>query len=148
MQRWIDFTKMVPDFYLFFRLRGKAPPTQCHYAKAYSAMNCVGILEQPMGARNRVGIGLSYRPSRTLFADLFRRPGIDFQPGGPVRQPYFSYRPVTLHRLAKSIPRNRFLGSINVYKYGLWLHRLAESVLGIDSWAPYKFENTVCRPSL
>jgi hypothetical protein len=42
-----------------------------------------------------------------------------FQPGGPVRQPNFSYRPVTLHRLAKSIPRNRFLGSINVYKYGL-----------------------------
>ncbi len=25
-----------------------------------------------------------------------------------------------LHRLAESIPRNRFLGSINVYKYGLW----------------------------
>jgi hypothetical protein len=31
-----------------------------------------------------------------------------------------SYRPARLHRLAKSIPRNRFLGSINVYKYGLW----------------------------
>ncbi len=41
------------------------------------------------------------------------RPFKDFQPGGPVRQPYFSYRPVRLHR------RNRFLGSINVYKYGL-----------------------------
>jgi hypothetical protein len=54
-----------------------------------------------------------------IFADLLRRPGIDFQPGGPVRHPYFSYRPVRLHRLAKSIPRNRFLGSINIYKYGL-----------------------------
>jgi hypothetical protein len=31
----------------------------------------------------------------------------------------FSYRPARLHRLAKSIPRNRCLGSINVYKYGL-----------------------------
>jgi hypothetical protein len=30
-----------------------------------------------------------------------------------------SYWPARLHRLAKSIPRNRFLGSINVYKYGL-----------------------------
>jgi hypothetical protein len=30
--------------------------------------------------------------------------------------------------LAKSIPRNLFLGSINVYKYGLRLHRLAESI--------------------
>jgi hypothetical protein len=37
-----------------------------------------------------------------------------------------SYWPARLHRLTKSIPRNRFLGSINVYKYGLWLHRLAE----------------------
>jgi hypothetical protein len=29
------------------------------------------------------------------------------------------YRPERQHRLAASIPRNRFLGSINVYKYGL-----------------------------
>jgi hypothetical protein len=41
-----------------------------------------------MGARHRIGIGLSYRPAR-------------------------------LHRLAKFIPWNRFLGSINVLKYGL-----------------------------
>jgi hypothetical protein len=54
-----------------------------------------------------------------VFADLLGRPGIDFQPGEPVRKSYFSHRPVRLHRLAKSIPRNRFLGSINVYKHGL-----------------------------
>ncbi len=53
------------------------------------------------------------------FADQLRRPGIDFQPGWPVRQPYFSSVRSGLHRLAKSIPRNRFTGSINVYKYGL-----------------------------
>jgi hypothetical protein len=41
-----------------------------------------------MGARHRVGIGLSYRPT-------------------------------TLHRLAELMPWNRFLGSINVLKYGL-----------------------------
>ncbi len=35
-----------------------------------------------------------------------------------------SYWPARLHRLAESIPRNRFLGSINVYKYGLCIHRL------------------------
>ncbi len=44
---------------------------------------CAGILEQSMGARNRVGIGLSYRPAR--------------------------------------------------------LHRAG----GVESWAPYKFKNTV-----
>ncbi len=49
-----------------------------------------GIFKQSMGARNRVGIGLSYRPAR-------------------------------LHRLAKFIPWNRFLGSINVWKYRLCL---------------------------
>ncbi len=41
------------------------------------------FFKQSMGARNRIGIELSYRPAR-------------------------------LHRLAESIPGNRFLGSINV----------------------------------
>ncbi len=39
-------------------------------------------------ARNRIGIGLSFRPPR-------------------------------LHKLAESIPRNRFLGSLKVKKFGL-----------------------------
>jgi hypothetical protein len=47
------------------------------------------FLKSLWGARNRRGIGLSYRPAR-------------------------------LHRLAEFIPWNRFLGSINVLKYGLW----------------------------
>jgi hypothetical protein len=55
-----------------------------------------------------------------VFVNLLRSPGVDSQPGGPERQPYFSYLSARLHRLAESISRNRFLGSINVYKYGLW----------------------------
>jgi hypothetical protein len=47
-----------------------------------------GIFKQSMGARNRGGIWLSYRPAR-------------------------------LHSLLEFIPWNRFLGSINVKKYGL-----------------------------
>ncbi len=54
-----------------------------------------------------------------VFVNLLRSPGIDFQPGGTVRQPYLSYRSARLHRLAESIPQNRLLGFINVYKYGL-----------------------------
>jgi hypothetical protein len=61
--------------------------------------------------------------------DLLRSPGIDSQHGGPVRQHHLSYRHARLHRLAESVHRNRFLGSINVYKYGLRLHRLAELVV-------------------
>jgi hypothetical protein len=41
-----------------------------------------------MGARNRVGIGLPYRPDR-------------------------------LHSLAELVPRNRYLESLKVYKFGL-----------------------------
>jgi hypothetical protein len=44
----------------------------------------------------------------------------DSQAGRPVRQFFLSYRPAMLHRLAESNPRNRFLVSLNVYKYGLF----------------------------
>ncbi len=57
-----------------------------------------------------------------VFVNVLRSPGIDSLPGSPVRQPILSYRPARLHRLAESIPRYRFQGSISVYKYGLRLH--------------------------
>ncbi len=74
---WVDFKALWP--YHGVRKKGRF-------------VSCAGILEQPMGARNRLGVKLSYRPFR-------------------------------LHRLSESIPLNRFL----------W----------IDSWAPWKFKNTV-----
>ncbi len=76
-----------------------------------------------------------------VFVDLLMSHRIDSQPGGPVRQPYFSYLPAWLHRLSKSIPRSRFLGSIKVYKYGYidWRNRF----LGTDLCASFKFKNTV-----
>ncbi len=58
--------------------------------------------------------------SEPKFVNLFRCPGIDSQPGGQVRQPYLTYRAARIHRLPESIPWNRFLGSLNVCKYGLW----------------------------
>jgi hypothetical protein len=57
-----------------------------------------------MGTRNREGIGLLYRTSRARICKPFKEPGIDSQPGGPVRQPYLLYRLARLHRLAESIP--------------------------------------------
>jgi hypothetical protein len=59
--------------------------------------------------------GLGQSPE---FVNLLRSPRIDYQSGGQVRHPYLSYRPDRLHRLAELIPRNQFLGSLNVYKYG------------------------------
>ncbi len=67
---------------------------------------------------NKMYIGYQWIPE-LVFVDLLWSPRIDSQAGVPVRQPYLSYRPDKLHRLAKSIPRNRFQGSINVYIYGL-----------------------------
>ncbi len=43
------------------------------------------------------------------FVNILRSPGIDSQHGGQVRQPYLTYRPARLHRLAESTPWNRFL---------------------------------------
>jgi hypothetical protein len=91
-------------------------PSPCWYFK------------QSMGTRNRVGIGLLYRPARASICKPFKEPGIDSQPGGPVRQPYLLYRLARLHRLAESMPWNQFLGSLNVNKYVLRLHWLAELV--------------------
>ncbi len=60
---------------------------------------------------------------RARICKLFKEPRNQFgQAGGPVGQFYFSYRPARgciVHRLAESVPRNRFLVSLNVYKYGL-----------------------------
>ncbi len=63
------------------------------------SLNCAGTLEQPMGARNRVGIGLSYRPASAGILEKSmgarNRVGI-----------LLSYWPARLHRLAESIPCN------------------------------------------
>jgi hypothetical protein len=57
-----------------------------------------------MGSRNRVGIGLLYWPARAHICKPFKEPGIDSQPGEPVREPYLLDRLARLHRLAESIP--------------------------------------------
>jgi hypothetical protein len=51
-----------------------------------------------------------------IFLDHLRSPGIDSQPGGPV--PQHTARQAA--QAGGTILRNRFLGFINVYKYGLW----------------------------
>jgi hypothetical protein len=69
----------------------------------------VGYRLTVFGSTRALSRQLSY--AEPVFVDLLRSPGIDSQPDGPVRQPCSSYRPARLHRLA-------------------------ESFLGIDSWAP------------
>jgi hypothetical protein len=64
-----------------------------------------------------------------VFVNLLWSPWIDSQPDGPVRQPYLSYRPAMLHRQMESNPRNRFLVSLNVYKYGLRPFHLRKTTL-------------------
>jgi hypothetical protein len=61
--------------------------------------HCAGIFKQSLGTRNRVGIGLLYRPARAHICKPFKEHGIHSQPGGPERQPYLLYRLARLHRL-------------------------------------------------
>jgi hypothetical protein len=75
-------------------------------------------------SRLGLSVGILHRhwtsPTESKFVNLSRSLGIDSQPGGSVRQPYLTCRPAGLHRLAESIPLNRFLGSFNVYKFELY----------------------------
>ncbi len=57
-------------------------------------------------------LGLS--SAEPVFVNFLRGPGIDSQSGEPVRQPYLTYLPARLHRLAEFIPWNRFPGFFNV----------------------------------
>ncbi len=77
---------------------------------------------------NRARICRSFKETRYRFSA--RRAGT---------KPYLSYWPARLHRLANSIPRNRFLGSINVYKYGLrvrliLLQRRSSDAVAAQRW--------------
>jgi hypothetical protein len=58
-----------------------------------------GIFKQSMGARNRVGIGLSYRPAR-LHSFLGIDPGL--------------HKRLEIRAQATQVPWNRFLGSLKV----------------------------------
>ncbi len=80
---------------------------------------------------------LNLRGTEPVFVDLLWNPGIDSQPWGLVRQPYLSYRPTRLRKLEESIPRDWFLGSINVYTYWARICKRFRSS-GIDSkeWIP------------
>ncbi len=50
------------------------------------AQRSAGILEQSMGARNQVEIGLSYRPARGGIFKPLRSPGIDSRESIPPAQ--------------------------------------------------------------
>jgi hypothetical protein len=59
-----------------------------------------GILEQAVGARNQVGIVLSYRPARARICRSFKETRYRFSAWRAGTKPYLSYWPARLHRLA------------------------------------------------
>ncbi len=75
----------------------------------------------PLRLRNREMDDGTKQPSlfRYRIVNLYGAQESITSPGGPVRHPYLLYRPARLHRQAEWIPRNRFLASLNVYKYRL-----------------------------
>jgi hypothetical protein len=58
-------------------------------------------------------------PNSTRIFKRLRSPEINSKESIPPAYVGLSYRPARLHRLAEAIPWNRFLGTLNFYKYGL-----------------------------
>ncbi len=56
-----------------------------------------------------------------VFVNLLKSTGIDSLPGGIGSSKVIPG--LSIPSLAESLPRNRFLGSVSVYKYGLWFPR-------------------------
>ncbi len=98
------------------------PPTHQKINCQQLETNPYSSITEPICSGQRVhkGTNESVFFAEPVFVNLLRSPGIDSQLVGPERQPYLSYRPARLHRLAESVPRNRFLDSFIVYKYGFW----------------------------
>jgi hypothetical protein len=117
----------------------------CKYYK-HILYNNLEITQDDRSAPSLQNIALRTRSTKSwaepVFVDLLRSPGIDSQPCGPVRQPYLLYRPAKLQRLAESISRNRFPGSLNVYKYGL---RILEHLAGQQPTGQRKSEKSLIR---
>jgi hypothetical protein len=70
-----------------------------------------GIFEQSVGTRKQAGVGLLYRPARARICKPFKEPGIDSSLAG-----WFD-NPTCCTGSPGYIGWNRFLGSLNVYKY-------------------------------
>ncbi len=105
------------------RWKVPAPRVQCTPFLSSTIPETSGIVEnfaENSGTHCALHREIGPCHSEPVFVYLFRSPGIDSQPGGPVRQPYLLYRPAKLHRPTDSISRNQFPGSLNVYKYWLW----------------------------
>jgi hypothetical protein len=75
---------------------------------------CAGSLEQSMATRNRVEIGLTYRPARACICKRFWSPGIDAEELIPPA--YVAWRASKTNTVVIQGRQagNRFLGSLKV----------------------------------
>ncbi len=74
------------------------------------------------------------------FANLLKSPWIDSEPGGPVRQPYLTYRPARLNRMAESIPGLLKNLKIRAHKRGGWY--TLQSALRVQDFGVFSMNNT------
>ncbi len=89
------------------------------------------LQEQAFETKYRYILNLNPKPKTRICRPL-RSPGIDSPPGGSFQQPYLTYRPAMLHRLAESIPSLADLSSNPIWRTGLpCYNRLAESIPGL-----------------
>ncbi len=80
-----------------------------------------GLKTSPVAWTSFLIFGHKNPGTEPFFVNLLWSSRIDSQPGVLVRLLYLTwYCPARLLRRAESIPWNRFLGSLNVYKFRLW----------------------------
>jgi hypothetical protein len=113
-----------------FKNSGSGYATACNHATStrQDAAFSPGIFEQSMGSRNRVGIGLPYRPANAGILEQSVGARINREGIG------LSHRILELEQSMEA--RNRVgIGPPGYTALRKWF-------LGIDSWAPSKFTNS------
>ncbi len=84
-----------------------------------------------------ISLFVTFSNIRARICKSFQELGMDSQPGGPVRQPYLTYRPARLHRPEESIP-----GLLKrLQRIGLLSIGLTQRVLAINIKEKYTMRN-------
>ncbi len=114
---WIDWLRSVAHLVIWLKsdLSIVYGNNHCRSTPSTSGQSQSGCIYKLTRAR----ICRPFKEPRARIWRSFKETRYRFSGWRAGTKPYLSYWPARQHRLAKSIPRNRFLGSINVYKYGL-----------------------------
>ncbi len=103
---------------IWCRTFGKSPLNRCQTYHPVGLAIQSPYLETFHGAPKTIP-SLDGRYDNPIVVPACQAGGVESSESIPGLLKRLQIKPTKLHRLAESIPRHRFLGSLNVYKYGL-----------------------------